>query len=152
MTLRSAILLILAGVSFVGCDESVPLKYSSRAKAQAEGVFARGWLPEIIPPSSRQISMKNDLDLNLSDGDFRFDATHHDAFIGQLARTPSEDRSGFSAYSFEDWIFWISDSKDHCRFQMKLNRDKQSEQGVPPNRSLTPSQKSTSSVRGAEDF
>ena len=124
MTIRSAILLILASVSFVGCDESVPLKYSTRAQAQAEGIFARGWLPEIIPPSSRQISMKNDLDLNISHGEFNFDATHHDAFIGKLARTPSEDKSGFLAYSFEDWIFWISDSKDHCCFHTKLNRNR----------------------------
>ncbi len=116
MIIRSSILLILAVVALPGCDESVSLAYATKADAEAERVFARGWLPAIIPPSSRQISMKNDLDLNLSNGEFKFEAADHDAFIRQLARTPSQDKSGFSAYTFEDWILWISDSKDHCRF------------------------------------
>lgn len=105
----------------------MPLKYATRAEAEAETLFARGWLPKIIPPSSRQISMKNDLDLNISKGEFKFEASDHDAFIRQLERKPSEDQRGFSAYSFGDWTFWISDSRDSCRFYMKPDQKRQSE-------------------------
>lgn len=118
----SAIFLILAGVLHAGCDESVRLEYTTRAEAEAESLFARGWLPEIIPFSSRQITMKNDLDLNMPEGEFKFDASDLDTFVKQLDRTQSNDIEGFSAYSYEDRTFWISDSRDHCRFGMRLTR------------------------------
>jgi hypothetical protein len=110
-------------VVLAGCDDSVRLEYSTKAEAESESLFARGWLPEIIPPSSRQITMKNDLDLNVSEGEFKFDATDHEAFIGKLERMQSLDVEGFSAYSFEDWTFFISGGRDQCRFRMRLSRD-----------------------------
>lgn len=105
-----------------GCDESVRSEYATRADAEAANVFERGWLPRVIPQSCRLITMKNDLDLNLSEGVFKFDASDHDTFIGQLERAQSLDVGGFSAYSFEDWTFWISDTQDQCRFGMKLTQ------------------------------
>ena len=84
MNIRHVALLIFTACAISGCDESVPLHYSTRAEAEAESLFARGWLPEIIPPSSRNISMRNDLDPNISNGEFRFDPSEHDVFVSQL--------------------------------------------------------------------
>lgn len=120
---RYARFLSFALVVLAGCDDSVRLEYATKAEAESESLFARGWLPEIIPPSSRQITMKNDLDLNVSEGEFKFDATDHEAFISKLERMQSLDVEGFSAYSFEDWTFFISDGRDQCRFRMRLTRD-----------------------------
>jgi hypothetical protein len=39
-------------------------------------LFERGWLPDIVPDSSREITINNDLDLNLSKGEFFFDPEH----------------------------------------------------------------------------
>jgi hypothetical protein len=117
-------ILTLVAASLTGCGDSVPLEYSTRADADAESVFARGWLPEIIPASSQAISMRNELDLNTSKGEFTFDPSDHDEFVKHLRRTPSKDRSGFTAYSHEGWNFWISDNKDRCRFYMRLSGDK----------------------------
>jgi hypothetical protein len=131
MNIRHVALLILAACAISGCDESVPLNYSTRAEAEAESLFARGWLPEIIPPSSRQISMRNDLDLNISNGEFSFDPSEHDVFVSQLERVPSRDEGGSLAYTYEDWFFWITGAKDHARFSMRLTTKKTpSEQGV----------------------
>lgn len=120
---------IFAALLVAGCDESVPLNYSSRAEAAAEGIFARGWLPDIVPSTSRNISMRNDLDLNISNGEFSFEHSDHDAFVSQLKRVPSRDEDGMLAYVYEDWTFWISSDKNYCRFHMRLTQNKdQSEQ------------------------
>lgn len=130
MTPHLVILSVLAAALLTSCDDSVSLEYSTRAEAEAESLFARGWLPEIIPASSENISMRNDLDLNISNGEFKFDPADHDQFIKQLKRTASEDKKRFLAYSYEDWSFWISNEKNFCRFYMRLNRNRQqSEQG-----------------------
>lgn len=124
MISRQVAFLIFAACLLSGCDESVPLNYSTRSEAEAESLFARGWLPEIIPQSSRNISMRNDLDLNISNGEFSFDQSDHDEFVSQLERVPSRDESGSLAYSYEDWVFWVAGGKDHCRFHMRLSRNK----------------------------
>lgn len=130
MISRQVAFLIFAACLLSGCKESVPLNYSTRAEAEAESLFARGWLPEIIPSSSRDISMRNDLDLNISNGEFSFDQADHDLFVGRLKRIPSRDKDGSLAYAYEDWVFWVTDGKDHCHFSMCLSRNKNpSEQG-----------------------
>ena len=134
MILRHVTLTILTAFLVSSCDDSVPLNYSTRAEAEAESLFARGWLPEIIPPSSRDISMRNDLDLNISNGAFSFDAADHDGFVAHLERSPSRDEGGSTAYAYEDWIFWIYGDKNHCRFSMHLTQnEKPSEQGAGGN-------------------
>lgn len=115
---------ILAAVLITGCDDSASLSYSTRAEAEAESEspFARGWLPEIIPASSFNISMRNDLDLNISEGEFSFLRSDYDAFVAKLERVSSPDKGGASAYVYEDWTFWINDQKNYCRFHMRLTR------------------------------
>ena len=131
MILRLVASIIVTACLLSGCDDSVPLNYSTRAEAEAESLFVRGWLPEIIPPSSRDISMRNDLDLNISNGEFSFDATDHDGFVTNLKRASSRDEGGATAYVYQGWIFWMDGDKNHCRFSMHLTRnEKPSEQGV----------------------
>lgn len=118
MNLLPAAIVVTMTVLMAGCDQTVPLTFRNRSEAAAEKPFARGWLPQIIPSSSRAISMENELDLNTSTGEFEFDAVDHDGFVSCLTRTPSEDRDQFSAYSYEGWTFWIDPDKRHCRFRM----------------------------------
>ena len=131
MNLPVAALITAMLMLMVGCDDSVSSTYSTRAEAEADNLFDRGWLPEIVPPSSKSITMTNDLDLNTSNGQFKFDPADYSAFVAYLERTPSQDKDGASAYSYEDWVFWISPNKSECSFYMQLTRNqKQSEQGV----------------------
>lgn len=131
MKLLQALIVATLTALLVGCDDTVSHFYPSRVDAQADELFDKGWLPEIIPMSSKAISMSNDLDLNTSDGEFRFDPDDHDNFVGQLERTPANDKDGSFAYTHEDWTFWIGADKKSCTFYMRLNRNKKpSEQGA----------------------
>jgi hypothetical protein len=121
-----AFLAIPAVVAFLafGCDMSVKLDYSTRADAEAASPFARGWLPDIIPPSSRNISMRNNLDHNISNGKFDFDPADYGAFVTQLERVSTQDVDGLFAYRYGDWTFWINTEQNHCRFYMELTHNK----------------------------
>lgn len=122
MILRRVIPLILVACLATGCDESVSLDYSTRAEAEAEKPFARGWPPEIIPASSRGIAMRNDPDSNTSSGSFAFDRSDYEGFVTHLRREPSRDEDGSAAYTYQDWIFWIAGERNRCRFHLRLGR------------------------------
>ncbi len=113
----------VASAFLVGCDDSASLSYPTRADAEADRPFARGWLPQIVPASSKGITMANDLDLNISNGVFQFDASDHDTFVAHLTRTLQDDRDGSAAYAYKDWTFWINPDKSGCRFHMLLSRN-----------------------------
>jgi hypothetical protein len=116
-------ILAVASALLVGCDDSTSLSYPTRADAEADHPFARGWLPQIVPVTSKGITMTNDLDLNRSKGAFQFDASDHDEFVAHLTRTPEDDWDGSAAYSYGDWIFWIGPDKSRCRFHMRLSHN-----------------------------
>ena len=111
-------ILAVASALLVSCDDSASLSYPTKADAEADRPFARGWLPQIVPASSKMITMTNDLDLNTSNGSFQFDASDHDAFVAHLTKTPEDERDGSAAYSYKDWTFWISPNKSECRFHI----------------------------------
>jgi hypothetical protein len=113
-------ILAFTAILLVGCDEAVRLSYSTKAEAEADSPFARGWLPEIIPDSSREITMKNDLDLNLSEGKFAFDSADHDKFVSHLVRIPGHDETQSKFYEYGEWGFWIDDSQDRCGFRFMM--------------------------------
>ncbi|MCX6960247.1 MAG: hypothetical protein NTW91_08220 [Verrucomicrobia bacterium] len=122
-------ILAVASTMLVGCDDSASLSYPTRADAEADRPFARGWLPQIVPTSSKGITMTNNLDLNISNGAFQFDAFDHDAFVAHLTRTPEDDRDGSAAYSYKGWTFWISPDMSVCKFLMRQSgNEKPSEQ------------------------
>lgn len=113
--------LVACGVLLAGCD-TAKLEYATKAEAAKDEPFARGWLPKIVPDSSREITMENDLDLNLSEGAFAFDAADHDEFVSKLVRIPDRDDAHAKAYEYDEWVFWIDDSQDRCRFRFRLAR------------------------------
>ncbi len=117
-------LLLVAGLILLSKLDTVESRYDSYATADADRLFARGWLPPIIPGSSREIVTKNDLDLNLSEGGFRFDREDLEAFLSQLARAPDLDSGRFDAYKYEGWVFFISsgDGDVECKYRFRLNR------------------------------
>jgi hypothetical protein len=112
--------LVTACLSITGCDETVTSDYATRADAEADQLFERAWLPEIIPPSSRDIVTKNDLDLNTSTGEFHFDPADRAAFVAQLTRLASRDEKDQLGYSYETWVFLLDRTKPFCRYEFKL--------------------------------
>ncbi|MDA0765219.1 MAG: hypothetical protein O3A92_00130 [Verrucomicrobia bacterium] len=122
--MSSTRLIALLALAFIvaGCDDTVKSAYPTKSDASKDDLFKRGWLPEIIPDSSRDLVVENDLDLDISDGSFAFDSTDYEAFIGQMTRVPGKDEGGTEAYQFEEWFFWIDDSRERCRYRFELTR------------------------------
>ena len=72
---------ILVSLVFVGCGDTVTSRFTDLQHAQKEHAFERGWLLPILPPSTRDITEKNDLDLNIGEGSFTFSAADLSYFI-----------------------------------------------------------------------
>lgn len=59
-------------------------RYSSLAEARIDHLFDRGWLPDILPASAYDIRTNNNLDLNLSEGQFSFEPLEAAAFMSRV--------------------------------------------------------------------
>jgi len=104
------------------------------ADARADRLFERGWLPDVLPPSTVRIRTSNNLDLSTSVGAFNFipaespvlfhalvSGTRADApFEGWAATVQGYSDRGFSAWTYEDsdtaWVFFCHGGKGHCDY------------------------------------
>lgn len=131
MTLRTNTLCFLAVSALLlsGCYDVVVHHYPDRAAAEADQLFQKGWLPEIIPQSSRNIRTENDLDINMSEGEFTFDPTESATFVARLAKAEpgsldDEEKpfltKGYSPYRAGEHTFFVNASRGHCRYLMRL--------------------------------
>jgi hypothetical protein len=66
------IALILFSVTLVACSEQIDEKYPDLDAAKKAGAIERGWLPEWLPRTSREINASHDLDTNISTLMLRF--------------------------------------------------------------------------------
>jgi hypothetical protein len=119
-------MLVLGVLSLVtGCSDTVESRYATRSDAEADALFERGWLPAIIPSSSREIVMKNDLDLNLSNGQFFFSPADADDFRRHLSGV-AEPGTGYSAFTYSEnratWFFEVDFTNGHCRYSSTWDR------------------------------
>ena len=109
------ILLLLSG-----CSDVVSSEYATYELAQQERLFERGWLPDILPSSTSQIELNNDLDINTSEGSFLINEPQRSEFIAKLTPVPSKDE-----YHFTDgdntWTFKVA---DHSVITYTLNKAK----------------------------
>jgi hypothetical protein len=113
-TINLCIALLCLAIS--ACSDDVKLEYSNYAEAEDDNLFNRGWLPSIIPKSSEQIVMNNDLDLNTSEGSFVYGSHDLEEFLGRLKRAPGLDISGHEAHTYQNWIFYIHVAKLQCKY------------------------------------
>ncbi len=68
--MRSAPLLAAAAILALSSCEKVTKRYATLDDARRDRLFERGWLPDILPPSARDIRVTSDLDVNSSEGEF----------------------------------------------------------------------------------
>ncbi|HAS6347378.1 TPA: hypothetical protein I7241_05305 [Vibrio vulnificus] len=110
------LLLVLAG-----CSDIVQSHYDNYQQAQADQLFERGWLPDVLPVSTRQIEVANDLDNNTSQGSFVIAEKEMAQFLSQLQPLETENQ-----YRFESdnsvWIFTLGE-QGHVRYQLTSNDD-----------------------------
>lgn len=109
--------------------------YPTLDVGRRDQLFARGWLPDVLPPSSRQIRLLNNLDLNTSEGSFEFDATEWRRLEANLApglltapfvqwetRAAQRRGRGYSAWHYLDaptrWVFFCKPAQGECEYVM----------------------------------
>ncbi len=144
MTVAYIGFLVIVVLFVCGCGDTVKSGYETRADAEAEKLFQRGWLPSIIPQSSYDITTENDLDINVSEGEFSFAPNNAKGFIGHLRRMNASEVSGTDSVRFIEgdywpyaywnddswWIFFVNSKKGHCEYRMGSSRTANSEQAV----------------------
>ena len=124
------IVLLFFVIGYVfGLDYDHEFYYQTRQDAVEDSLFDKGWLPDIIPPSSHGIITINNYDLNTSSGEFYF--TQGDtAFIDRLIKLNPVKKSYYNSnkykernylpYSFTNngysWSFFINKDKGHCEY------------------------------------
>ncbi|ASM98627.1 hypothetical protein [Vibrio vulnificus] len=92
-----------------GCSDIVQSHYDNYQQAQADQLFERGWLPDVLPVSTTQIEVANDLDNNTSQGSFLIAEKEMGQFLSQLQPLETANQ-----YRFESdnsvWIFTLNEA------------------------------------------
>jgi hypothetical protein len=117
-------------------SDVVTSHYATTHTARAQGLFDRGWLPDILPPSATNIRVSNNLDLNDSHGEFDFPLREYAAFVARtspyrpsgapfVAYEETVERmrkKGFEARMVNDdgstWVFICKATNGHCEYDM----------------------------------
>ncbi|EHU5194896.1 hypothetical protein KY955_000294 [Vibrio vulnificus] len=110
------LLLVLAG-----CSDIVQSHYDNYQQAQADQLFERGWLPDVLPVSTTQIEVANDLDNNTSQGSFVIAEKEMAQFLSQLQ--PLETANQYRLESDNSvWIFTLGE-QGHVNYLLTSNDD-----------------------------
>jgi hypothetical protein len=135
-----ALLAIYVGLLLLTADmDVVTSTYGSLNEARAGKLVARGWLPDILPASARDIRTSNNVDLNTSEGEFRFLAADYPAFASRLSRYTSphapdfvdeylrrmqarEYETGFFSDEESTWLFACQGKDGYCEYTMWVDR------------------------------
>lgn len=125
---------------YVRPGDIVCTRYPSLAAARADGQFEKGWLPDVLPASTTYIRTKNNLDLNVSEGMFRFDPYHYAEFVARTrvlrpADAPlAEIRKAVAAKRSEGldaravvgpaaiWVFFCEVRSGECEYRMWMRK------------------------------
>ena len=134
--MKTLLSLVLVSITLVGCQDTVTTTYETLTAARAGGLFARGWLPDVLPPSAHSITTSNNLDLNISTGKFSLaPAESRDLYKRLSAGAPQHTKfadwsdtvseyaaRGYAAWSYHDerftWTFFCTARGDRCEYFM----------------------------------
>jgi hypothetical protein len=146
LAVRAAVgflILLIGGIALLVLlpGDVVTTKYPSIQAARDDKLFGRGWLPDVLPTSARDIWVSNNLDLNTSEGEFSFDTNEADALKAklvthQIPHVPFDDWKGYlekkrkagfeiASYSSDasDWVFLCRYQLGKCEYVMWLRKN-----------------------------
>ena len=130
----------IVSIITTGCAlDTVEDHYVTLQDARADELFGRGWLPDILPPSARDIHVTNNLDANTSVGDFSFAPTDFHQFAERLTPYANPKHpfaasfdteigrhrdGGLPAFQYSQdrstWIFLCKPARGTCEYTMWL--------------------------------
>jgi hypothetical protein len=99
-------------------NDSATSRYATMAEAHADQLFDRGWLPEILPGSTANIEINNNLDLNSSWGSFEISPDDLDAFKGHLYLISYKKYFYSENRQAPGWEFTIDDVSGHVEYTL----------------------------------
>ncbi len=118
--------ILLLGVSFIarktlgtalGLPDTKISRHANLAEVRKAGVIEQGWVPEILPAGSKDITETHNLDTNLGMGTFRFPSADLDAFKAQARQLAgAEVKEALT-------ITYVVYSRDRSRFELVLTPD-----------------------------
>lgn len=113
---KNLVCLLILLVFLNACD-TVSREYKSVEEAKAEKIFEKGWLPDILPSSTRSIKTKNDLDVGTSSGEFYFDLKDYQSFINKLEK---DNKDNCYKYNLDTrtWRFCCQSNLGYCSYQL----------------------------------
>jgi hypothetical protein len=118
--------ILLFGVSFIarktlgtalGLPDSKISHHANLVAVRKAGVIEQGWVPEILPAGSNDITEIHDLDTNTGTGTFRFPSADLDAFKAQARQLAGSEVKETSTLTH------IVYSRDRSRFELILTPD-----------------------------
>ena len=136
MNIRPIYILLLAAFLFGGCSNTVTDHYPTRAEAEADNLFERGWLPSFIPASANDITTSNNLDISTSEGEFRYNPKQANEFLAYLKPYSGQNpkfegwqtyiakqiKNGNEAFEYcadkTVWVFFVNAVTGHVRYIM----------------------------------
>jgi len=93
--------------------------YANLPAARQSGIIERGWVPELLPAGSKDITEIHDLDTNTGTGTFRFPSADLDAFKAQARQLAGAEVKEVST------ITQVIYTRDRSRFELVLTPDPQ---------------------------
>jgi hypothetical protein len=135
------VLVVYVGFLALSSNDVVTSKYRTLDEARRDLLFQRGWLPDILPPSARDIRTSNNLDINTSKGEFSFVPAEYAQFAALVQRCEKSQSPFFDLNSdvvkmksngylpsmfTEDsavWVFFCGPEAGHCKYVMWLERE-----------------------------
>lgn len=94
--MMKTVVLILFTLLIFGCSDEVTTQYATYTEAQKDSLFERGWLPDILPESTKHIKVVNDLDTNSSQGSFIIEGSEVGLFLEKIKATDNANQFNFS--------------------------------------------------------
>lgn len=106
--MMKTVVLILSTLLIFGCSDEVTTQYATYTDAQKDSLFERGWLPDILPESTKHIMVVNDLDTNSSQGSFIIEGSEVGLFLENIKPTDNVNQFNFSE-GHSKWNFTLKE-------------------------------------------
>lgn len=100
--------ILMITLLILSCD-TVQDSYTTYQQAKDSQLFKRGWLPDILPTTTIDFSISNELDSNTSHGSFNIPKADIAQFIDKLSHV-SDNQYRYQNGTTSRWMFTISNS------------------------------------------
>ena len=102
-----------------GCSDVITNSYKTYHEAKKDMLFSRGWLPDILPKSTKYIITKNNLDLNISSGSFSIPVKDINKFILKTNEIENNKYQYQKTPNGVVWLFTVNKENGYITYELK---------------------------------